>query len=429
MLPFDRERSSTQNPSERGVEAHQSWILLTTLFTVASLIEIVLYSNLSAFTPLFLQGIGYDQAGVKLWTGILASAGIALGFWFVPFWGVLADRHGRKLLILRSFAVEAMALMLMAFSQNVWVFLLGRMMTGLALGNTGLMFATLADQAPRERVGFAISLVTGSQPVGGVVGSLLGGFVVSQFGVHILFAIDSILIALVTIMLGIWYHDNFVRGVTYPITRMLRLALRSVIRTPVVLALFTFAFIATFGYFFSSPFVPNRIEELVRGVDTGEAIGLVFGIAGVATLFATPLWGLAADRFGHRRLLPIVTLLTAALFVPLYLAADVVQFTVALFLLNAVQPAVNSLTFATIGLETPRDKRSSVMSMIYMPLNAAILFGPSLAVIMTSEIRQVFLYSAMFTMAAFVMFVLTSRAHSTATATEPDWASRAERRK
>jgi MFS transporter, DHA1 family, multidrug resistance protein len=397
-------RKSSPNDSPR-----ESWVLLTTLFTIASLLEIVLFGNLSAFTPLFLQNIGYDEAGVKLWTGVLASAGIALGFWFVPFWGVLADRHGRKLLILRSFAVEAAAVILMAFSQNIWIFLLGRMMTGLALGNTGLMFATLADESPRERVGFAISVVTGSQPLGMVIGSLLGGFVVSRYGVNLLFGLDGVLIALVTIMLALFYHDYFVPGVIHPMGKMLRQAMQSVLGTPLVLSMFIFSFITTFGNFFSSPFVPNRIVEMVTSGDSGATIGLVFGIAGVATVIATPLWGIAADRWGHRRLLPLVVLLTALSYLPLYWAPDITQFTAALFLLFAVSPAVNSLTFATIGLETPPEKRSAVMSMIYMPLNAAILFAPSLAVVMTRQIRDVFLYSAIFTFAALVMFVLVHR--------------------
>lgn len=389
--------------------ARQHWVLLTVLFTIASLLEIVLFGNLSAFTPLYLQNIGFDGAGVKQWTGILASAGIALGFWFVPFWGVLADRYGRKLLILRSFAIEAIAVFLMAFSQNVWVFLLGRMMTGLALGNTGLMFATLADESPRERVGFAISVVTGSQPLGLVLGSLLGGYVVSQFGVNLLFAVDGVLIALVTLMLGILYRDPFIPGVAHPMGRMLRVAMLAVIGTPLVLLMFIFNFLTTFGNFFSSPFVPNRIGEIVGGGDVGSTIGLVFGVSGAATLIATPLWGLAADRWGHRRLLPMVVLLTALLYIPLYWASDIPKLTAAMFLLFAVSPAINSLTFATIGLETPAEKRSAVMSMIYMPLNAAILIAPPLAVVLTHEIREVFLFSAVITFGALVMFILAHR--------------------
>ncbi len=384
----------------------QSWVLLTALFTTANLLEIVLFSNLTAFTPVFLQQIGYDEAGVRLWTGILSSAGIALGFWFVPFWGVLADRYGRKLLIIRSFLVEAVAVMLMAFSQNVWVFLFGRMMTGLALGNTGLMFATLADRAPRQRVGLAISLVTGSSPVGSVIGPLFGGFVVTQFGVHALFAVNSLLISLVVVMLGLFFRETFVPGPPTPIARMLRLSLRAVGGTPAVRTMFIFSFIATFAFFFSAPFVPNRVVELVSGQGAGGAIGIVYGIAGLATLLATPLWGLAADRAGHRRLLPLVTALTGLLYLPLYWANSLVDFTVRLFLLNAVSPAVNSLTFATIGLETPPNKRGAVMSMIYMPLNAAILFAPSLSVSLTGEVRQTFLYSGLITFAAFLMLLL-----------------------
>jgi DHA1 family multidrug resistance protein-like MFS transporter len=404
--------------TDAPVRAPQSWILLTTLFAIATLLEIVLFSNLSAFTPLFLQGLGYDQPGVKFWTGILASAGIVLGFWFVPFWGVLADRYGRKLLVLRSFAIEAVAVLLMAFSQSIWVFLLGRMMTGLALGNTGLMFATLADRAPRERVGLAISLVTGTSPLGVVLGSLLGGFVASRYSVSILFGLDAVLIALVTLMLAWLYHETFVPGVARPLGRMVRESLRTVVRTPLVLSLFAFGFIATFEYFFSFPFVPNRIVELAGSDDSGSNIGLVFGVAGIATLIATPLWGLASDRWGQRRLLPLATLLTAVLYLPLYWAFDVTQFTVRLFLLFGAYPAINSLTFALIGLETPAEKRGAVMSMIYMPLNAAILFAPPLAVILTREIRDVFLYSALVTFEALLMLVLTNRAKTSTSAPE-----------
>ncbi len=390
---------------------HQSWVMLTALFTAANLLEIVLYSNLSQFTPLFLQNIGYDEPGVKLWTNILASAGIALGFWFVPFWGVLADRHGRKLLIIRSFAVEAVAVSLMAFTDNIWVFLFGRMMTGLALGNTGLMFATITETAPRERVGFAIGLVTGSSPVGVVLGSLLGGYVVSQFGVHVLFGVDAAMIGLLALALFLLYRETFTPGQTYPIGRMLRIALRAVFTTPAVVTLFIFSFITQFGYFFSFPSVPIRITELASG-NPAETIGIVSGIAGIATFFGTPLWGLAGDRIGQRRLLPWVTLLTALLFIPLYWAQDVVRFTIALFLLYGASPAINSLAFATVGLETPADKRGSVLSMIYMPLNAAILIAPSLSAFVTTEIRQVFIGSALFTGFAFLLLVIVNRRES-----------------
>ncbi len=109
-----------------------------------------------------------------MWTGPIAAAGFALGIWFVPFWGVLADRHGRKPLILRSYYVEVAAMALAALSHNVWLYLVARALTGFALGNTGLMYASLTEVAPKNRVALALGLVNGSAPMGSLVGGLLG---------------------------------------------------------------------------------------------------------------------------------------------------------------------------------------------------------------------------------------------------------------
>lgn len=385
------------------------WTLLTGLFAVASFLEIVLFSHLSAFTPLFLQNLGFDAVAVKFWTGILASVGMLLGLWFVPFWGVLAERYGRKALIIRSFVIELVAVFIMALSSNLWVFMFGRAFIGLALGNTGLMFASITNRCPRERVGTAISFVTGAQPLGGVIGALIGGFLVSRFGVQFLWGLDGVMIAAVVLLLARLHDEPFTPVPTPPLKTMLRDSLNAVVKTPHISQLFAFSFLATAGYFFSYAYVSNRILELIGTEDAGSTIGLVFGVAGLGTLIATPAWGALADRFSQRRLLPIVTLFAALLYIPLYFASNVVQFTFQYFLLASVSPAINSLTFALIGLETPADKRNYVMSMIYLPLNTAILIGPLLASFLTSEVRQVFIGSSAFVFAAFVFLLFMNR--------------------
>lgn len=387
----------------------RDWIGLTGLFAFASFVEIILFSNLAAFTPVYLQHLGFDDSSTHFWTGILASIGMLLGFWFVPMWGVLADRHGRKPLIVRSFAVEAVACAVMALAPNIWVFTIGRMLTGLALGNTGLMFASISERAPRARVGLAIALVTGAQPLGGVLGSLVGGFVVSAFGIVALWWFDGLLIATLFVVLLLFYHEPFVPKPTPHIFEMVRGALRDVVTTPIVVKYFVFSFLATCGYFFAYPYLSTRLIEIAPGADVGATIGVVFGIAGIATLIGTPFWGTLADKFGHARLLPLVTFLTAFAYFPLFFASNVVQFTLGYFVLSAFSPAINGLTFATIGLSTPPARRNAVMSMLYMPLNAAIVVAPTLASLVTTEVRQVFVYAAAVVFAAGVMLLLTRR--------------------
>jgi MFS transporter, DHA1 family, multidrug resistance protein len=402
---------ATASSEKIAPEAHsvgsRDWLRTTILFALANFAEVVLFANLAAFTPVYLQHLGFDSAGIKFWTGILASLGVFLGFWFVPFWGVLADRYGRKPLIVRSYAVEFVAVILIALSPNLRVFMIGRMITGLALGNTGLMLAAVSERAPRERVGLAISLITGSGPLGGVLGSFIGGIIVAALGITALWWFDAFLIGGVFLMVMLFYHEPFTRRATPPIARMLRSALRAVVTTPVVAKYFVFSFLATSGFFFSYAYISTRILELSLTTDAAATIGVVFGIAGIATLIATPIWGTLADRFGAARLLPIVTFFTALAYVPLYFVSNVAQFTLFYFVLSAFSPAVNSLTFAAISLETPPERRNSVLSMIFMPLNAAIIVAPALASVATQEVRHVFLYSTVFGIAAFALLLLT----------------------
>lgn len=390
-------------PQARG------WIALTGMFAVANFVEIILYSNLAAFTPVYLQSIGFDDESIRFWTGFLASVGMMLGFWFVPMWGVLADRHGRKPLIVRSFAIEVVACVIMAFAPSIWFFMLGRMLTGLALGNTGLMLASISERTPRARVGLAIALVAGAQPLGGVFGSLIGGFVVAAIGIHALWLFNGFLIALVCLMLIVFYHEEFTRRPTPHIVTMLRRSLGAVATTPLVVRLFLFSFIATAGYFFTYPYLSTRLLQLAPDANAGVTIGIVFGIAGIATLFATPVWGTVADKVGHERILPIVTFLAACSYIPLYLASSVIGFTAAFFMLSAFSPAINSLTFATIGIETPPDRRNAVMSMLYMPLNAASVVAPLLASVMAAQIQQLFLISAVLVFTAFGWLLVSRR--------------------
>jgi len=392
---------------EKETAKQTSWVMLTAFFALASFVETMLFSNLGAFTPVYLQYLGFDDAEIKFWTGILASVAMLLGFWFVPMWGVLADRYGRKPLIVRSFAVEAVAVVILALAPNIWIFTLGRMLTGLALGNTGLMFASLSEHAPRHRVGLAISLVTSAQPLGGVFGSFLGGFIVSAFGIIALWWFNAFLIASVFMLLVLFYHEPFTPKPTPPIFTMLRGALRAVTTTPTVVRYFIFSFIAMCGFFFTSPFVSTRLIEIAQTSDAGATIGIVFGIAGIATLIVTPVWGTLADKFGPARVLPVATFMAACAYIPLFFASTIPEFTIFYFVLAAFSPAINSLTFTTIGLATPPERRNAVMSMLYMPLNAAIIVAPTLASVLTTQVRQVFLFSAALLLGAFAFLMGT----------------------
>ena len=139
---------------------------MLTLFTLASFIEVIAYGQLSAFTPLHLPKIGVAPEDVPVAVGLISAGVNVIGLLFLPFWGVLADRFGRKPLIIRSFAATGAGLAVAAVARNVWFFTLGRGLNSLNLGNSGLMMTTLHESAPAARLGFAFGVVNGAGPLG-----------------------------------------------------------------------------------------------------------------------------------------------------------------------------------------------------------------------------------------------------------------------
>jgi MFS transporter, DHA1 family, multidrug resistance protein len=374
----------------------QSWHLLTLLFALANFLEVAVVAHFVLFTPALLSAIGYGKGDIDAWTGPITSAGFIIGIWFVPFWGVLADRYGRKPLILRSYYVEVVAMAIAAISSNIWLYLFARALTGFALGNTGLMFAALTETTPRHRVALALGLVNGSAPLGSLVGGMIGGLIVANYGVHWLFGLDAIVAAMIAVVLTAFYRETFVPKETPPITKMLDDAMRAVIHTPIAATIFVISFVSNCAFFFSYPYLPVRIEEIVGGTFAPIAIGITQGLAGVTTLLGAALWGAVADRFGHRRLLVILILAVTILWLPIFAAQDIVALTVGWVLLNAVSSSVASLMITIISVNVPESKRGSILSMIYLPMNFAFIVGPFIAGFVASGIgvRYVFLVSS-----------------------------------
>jgi MFS family permease len=389
----------------------QSWQLLTFLFALANFLEVAVVAHFVLFTPAFLNTIGFSKSEIDAWTGPISAMAFAIGIWFVPFWGVLADRYGRKPLILRSHYVEVAAMALAAISHSIWLYIIARSLTGFALGNTGLMYASLTEAAPKNRVALALGLVNGSAPLGALVGGLLGGWLVSEFGVHTLFGVDAAIALLTAIILTAFYRETFTPKPTPPIATMLGDAMRAVIYSPVASTIFIVSFVSSCAFFFSYPYLPVRIGEIVGERAAPSMIGLTQGLAGVTTLLGSAVWGALADRLGHRRLLALLMFGMIFLWLPLFTAQDIFLLTLGWVLFTGVSPSVNSLMYTIISLNVPAEKRGSILSMIYLPMNLAFIIGPFSAsfVARSFQVRDVFLFSAGFALIAFLIFVTTIR--------------------
>ncbi|MCL4561309.1 MAG: MFS transporter [Chloroflexi bacterium] len=386
------------------------WVALLSLFTFGSFVETIFFGQLGAFTPLYLPRLGIPVGEVARWTGIIAAASGLLGIPFLPFWGALADRYARKPVILRSFAIEAIAGVIALLAGNIWIFLIGRSVTSLSLGNTGLMMATLSERAPANRQGLAISIMNSAGPIGVFIGPLIGGPVVDRWGLPALLSIDAVLLAIVVAALGLGYRDRFKGTDRGPLLKMAGDSVRILLQSRRLRLLFPALFLLFAGWMLALTYAPLAIAQLYSGQDQATMVGIILGAGGLLALVISPLLGWLADRFGYWRILFVGAIIEVALWPLPALAHSLVPFGITWALINGVGAGVFAVSFTVLAHSASEDVRGRIMSFAYLPVNMGLFLGPTIGSLVTrGSVFAVFPTAAVLTALGIVLLGFAAR--------------------
>lgn len=387
------------------------WRRMLTLFTLASFIEVIAYGQLAAFTPLHLPTIGVAHEDVPIAVGLITAGANVLGLVFLPFWGVFADRFGRKPLILRSFVATGGGLAIAAFARDVWMFTFARGLTALNLGNSGLMMTTLHESTPAARLGFAFGVVNGAGPLGAFIGPLLGGPLVDRYGFNVVLGIDAILLTLVVAGLTFGYRDAFVPATAHPpVLRSAFDGLALIWRSPRLRALFPALLVLFAGWLLTFAYVPIVVQRIHGDGGLGTAVGIALGASGLVTLAASPAIGAVADRLGHWRVLYVATVIDGVLWLLPWIARDYRPFVIAFAIASGLGSGVFSLSFNVLASATTDATRARVMTFAYLPLNLGFIVGPAIGAFLVSRDAFLIFPAAMvFTLAAVPLLAAAAR--------------------
>ncbi len=335
------------------------------------------FSMLTPIMPLFLPVLGVQsESAIDLWAGILAGVTSFVAAFASPLWGRLADRHGRKLMLLRSSVAIGLFAGLMGAAGNVWQLFAFRALMGVFAGFSSTAIALVAGQVPEERLGFALGWLSTGQLVGSLVGPLLGGGLADLTGSYrIPFYCTSAIILLSTSFVWFGVHERFVATPQGRGGRALLSSLIAVARSPGLLALFFVLLMAQFGVRTVQPVVTLFVKEMVGSrPDLATLSGIAFSITGLANVVAAPFLGNKSDVIGYRRVLLIallgatVTTLPQA-FTDSYWVFTGLRFAVGLFI-GGILPTANAL----VGRLVPRAQRGTV----YGITSSAMFLGNSI---------------------------------------------------
>jgi MFS family permease len=261
---------------------------------------------------------------------------------------------------------------------NVWVFVIGRSLMSLSLGNTGLMLTTLSERTPADRNGLAFAIMNSAGPVGAFVGPLLGGPIVDRWGFRALMLINVLLMVIVILALSFGYIDSYRGKSQKPILSMAADSIRVSFQAGRLRTLFFAFFLLYAGWMLVFSYLPVVVTSLYKGNNPASTIGYVLGAGGLLALILAPIFGSLADRFGYWRVLMIGAAIETFLWLIPFWTRSLLPFAIITCVITGLASAVFSISFNVLSTSAPASIRGRVMSFAYLPVNLGFSFGPLL---------------------------------------------------
>lgn len=289
---------------------------------ISQFFALVGFSFAMPFVPFYLQDLGVTGTeAVRIWSGyFMAGAGIPMAV-ATPIWGVLADRRGCKLMILRANLGAAVSLLGMGLATGPGMLLGFRIMQGFLTGTVTANLTLVVSKTPEQRLGFAIGVINSAVFTGNALGPLMGGYLADLVGYRASFLISTLFMVISFLVALIFVREDFRprRQGGYPggfrgTFGSLLGSMKSSLLAPALLGVVGLTFLLRFSRMIARPIYPLFIEQIAHpGLGVATQTGIVNACAGVAAVLAGIIVGRQADR-GSVFTLGLVCLFGAALF-------------------------------------------------------------------------------------------------------------------
>lgn len=329
-------------------------------------------SSITPFLALYIQELGVtDPEEVSLWSGLIFAINFLTAFIFSPIWGKVADKYGRKLMVIRSGIGMAIIITLMGFVTNhIQLFIL-RLLNGVISGFIPATITLASTNTPKAKVGYALGVLQAGAVAGSIFGPVLGGIMADSMGFSMIFLCTGVFIFLATLLIIIFVDEKFERQVDEKKTSFVEDFKVIAARKP-ILSIFAVATMIQLALLGTLPLLSLFIQELKPGAENLAFLaGLTMAAMGFANMLASPQLGKLGDKYGAQHVL-FFSISSAALFMlPQAFVTSLWQLIILRFLLGlslgGLMPSVNALVrhYAPKGME----------SRTYGYSNAAIFLG------------------------------------------------------
>lgn len=322
-----------------------------------------------------------NPSRLAYWTGVAAAVfGIGAGL-AGPVWGLVADRFGRRKMVVRAFVGGGLTIALVAATHTPLQFVLARLLCGLVAGTVPAVNALIVSETPRARLTSALARVSAAAAVGASLGPMSGGFLAAHFSLGAVFVGSGLAMTVCALPVAFWARET--AGVRLE-GRLSPVALRQmpVDRSSVLFGLIAANGLVSFAFISAQQLMVVRLLVVAHQRATILA-GIAFAAAGVLTALGSAFAPRLTRRTGYR-------LVTTAAAVLLGLAACCQATGLVQGLLAGMAAAglafgiLQPTLFTLLGFEAPPLLRATVFGVAAGVSAIGISAGPFLTGMLAS---------------------------------------------
>ncbi len=385
-----------------------NWKVILGIVTCNVVLMSASYTMLVPFLPLYLKfELHADPDTVSIWTGAIFAISFAVCAVMAPIWGKLSDSRGKKIMLLRSSSLIALAYFLSGLVTTPIQLLLVRALQGFAAGLWPASLALMSAYCPKNRVGICMGIMQSANICGGILGPLFGGVLAETFGMRTSFFISGSTLTFITIVTLLFIKEppktqkaaQKIKGGGY----------RSLLTNRAIIMLLIVTGATNMVILLLQPIMTIYIGEL-RGTEENLLMisGLVFSLSGISGAVAAPIWGRAGQSKGFF-ITEVISLMAAGIliasqFIPSTLLPFVIlQFTVGLGF-SGIFPSANAIAITA----TSPEQRGTVFGLLFSAQQIGGTIGPLIGGLMATfmHLSYIFLMSGCILMFLSVLFFL-----------------------
>jgi MFS family permease len=142
-----------------------------TIIFITIFIDLVGFGMIIPVLPIYAESFG--ATGLEV--GLLAASFSLMQFFFMPVWGRLSDRVGRKPVLLMSLACTGVAFILFGLANSLLTLFLSRILAGVFTANISTAQAYIADVTSPEERAKGMGLIGAAFGLGFIFGPPIGG--------------------------------------------------------------------------------------------------------------------------------------------------------------------------------------------------------------------------------------------------------------